>query len=156
MPIQQGRKRRAVCLPPHNHIRITSLTQVKDPNSPPSSSPEPATQRRRTLNDDNIDDSFGGDEGLGASDSNLDQMVKKLVRLALACEYNRRPIRRADISEKVLGGTGARKFKQVFEQTQIQLRSVFGMEMIELPSREKVTVRERRGERAHQAKLLAV
>ena len=72
--------------------------------------------------------------------------MKKMVRLALACEYQRRPIRRADISEKVLGSTGARKFKDVFAQAQLQLRTVFGVEMVELPSREKVTVQQRRGE----------
>jgi len=71
-------------------------------------------------------------------------MVKKMVRLALACEYQRRPIRRADISEKVLGSAG-RQFKDVFNQAQLQLRSVFGMEMVELPTREKVTVQQRRG-----------
>jgi len=67
-----------------------------------------------------------------------------MVRLALACEYQRRPIRRVDIGEKVLGSAG-RQFKNVFNQAQLQLRSVFGMEMVELPSREKVTVQQRRG-----------
>lgn len=71
-------------------------------------------------------------------------MVKKLIRLALACEYQRRPIRRADVSEKVLGSAG-RQFKKVFEQAQMELRSVFGMEMVELPARERVTVQQKRG-----------
>ena len=35
--------------------------------------------------------------------SSLDAMVKKMVRLALASEYSRLPIRRTDISAKVLG-----------------------------------------------------
>jgi len=72
-------------------------------------------------------------------------MVKKLIRLALACEYTRRPIRRADISEKVLGNAGSRQFKPVFNQAQLHLRDVFGMEMMELPSKEKVTLQQRRG-----------
>lgn len=72
-------------------------------------------------------------------------MVKKLVRLALASEYQRRPIRRADISEKVLGSQG-RQFKSVFERAQIDLRAVFGMEMVELPAKDKVTLQQRRGE----------
>jgi hypothetical protein len=71
-------------------------------------------------------------------------MVKRLVRLALAYEYQRKTIRRADISEKVLG-TAGRQFKRVFEQAQQELRAVFGMEMVELPAREKVTVQQRRG-----------
>ena len=72
-------------------------------------------------------------------------MVKKMVRLALACEYQRRPIRRADISEKVLGSSGGRQFKHVFNAAQMQLRSVFGMEMVELPAREKITLAQKRG-----------
>lgn len=71
-------------------------------------------------------------------------MVKKLVRLALASEYQRRPIRRADVSEKILGSAG-RQFKKVFDQAQMELRSVFGMEMVELPAKEKVTVQQKRG-----------
>ena len=74
-----------------------------------------------------------------------------MVRLALACEYQRKPIRRAEISEKVLGsGTGAKMFKHVFGSAQQELRSVFGMEMVELPGREKVTVAQKRGMIVHQ------
>lgn len=72
-------------------------------------------------------------------------MAKKLVRLALSSDYNRRTIRRADISEKVLGTSGSRKFKDVWNQAQGSLRDVFGVEMVELPVKEKVTLQQRRG-----------
>jgi hypothetical protein len=72
-------------------------------------------------------------------------MVKKMVRFALSSEYSRLPIRRSDISTKVLGEQGSRDFKTVFEQAQRELRSKFGMEMTELPAREKATVAQRRG-----------
>lgn len=89
---------------------------------------------------------FGNNAEGKAPDSNMDQLVKKFVRLALACEYNRTSVKRKDINEKVIGGNGGSKlFNSVFAQTQIQLRSVFGMEMVELPAREKHTMRERRG-----------
>lgn len=73
-------------------------------------------------------------------------MVKKLIRLALSSEYSRQPIRRADISTKVLGEQGSRPFKTVFEHAQKALRYRFGMELVELPQREKVTASQRRGE----------
>lgn len=73
-------------------------------------------------------------------------MVKKLVRLALSCEYSRLPIRRADVSAKVLGEQGSRQFKSVFEAAQKVLKTTFGMEMTELPGKEKVTIHQRRGE----------
>lgn len=88
------------------------------------------------------EDEDGGD----SAPSSLDAMVKKLVRLALASEYSRLPIRRTDISTKVFGEQGTRQFKIVFEQAQRELKTRFGMEMSELPAREKTTISQRRGE----------
>ena len=73
-------------------------------------------------------------------------MVKKMVRLALASEFSRQPIRRTDISAKVLGEQGARQFKVVFEEAQRILHEKFGMQLTELPVKEKVTINQRRGE----------
>ncbi|KAL2161205.1 hypothetical protein VTH06DRAFT_8425 [Thermothelomyces fergusii] len=64
------------------------------------------------------------------------QLIKNLVRYALACEYSRTPIRRDGIREKVLGPHG-KEFKRVFEGAQKQLRAVFGMEMVELPTKDR-------------------
>lgn len=116
-----------------------------DDDVSPEASPEPQTQRRRTQHDDDDDDedeAFAGDHGITQS-SGTDDMAKKLVRLALACEYQRKPIRRQEISEKVLG-TNGRSFKEVFGKAQLQLEEVFGMRMVELPAREKVTLQQRR------------
>ncbi|EFE40138.1 conserved hypothetical protein [Trichophyton verrucosum HKI 0517] len=74
----------------------------------------------------------------------INVMVKKLVRLALASEYSRQPIRRADISAKVLGDGGSRHFKLVFLDAQKTLKEVFGMQMVEQPGKEKVTISQRR------------
>lgn len=111
--------------------------------------PGPATQRQRVAevpSDDEVD--YTNDISMTQIDTgSADQMVKKMVRFALACEYQRKPIRRADISEKVLGSEG-RKFKAVFSHAQDQLRTVFGMEMVELPAREKVTLQQKRAQKA--------
>lgn len=60
-----------------------------------------ATQRQRQQASPGTEtpDYIYGDEDT-QGDASLDQMVKKLVRFALACEYARQPIRRADISAK--------------------------------------------------------
>jgi hypothetical protein len=76
-------------------------------------------------------------------------MVKNMVRLALACEYSRTPIRRGDITTRVLGANN-RQFKAVFAEAQIQLRGTFGMEMTELPQKEKVTLAQRRAAQKSQ------
>ncbi|KAJ9637323.1 hypothetical protein H2201_001718 [Coniosporium apollinis] len=99
-------------------------------------------QRRRPSPASEAGDFADGDEDT-QGDATLEQMVKKLVRFALACEYARQPIRRADISAKVLG-THGRQFKAVFQEAQLQLRATFGMEMTELPLKEKVTLQQRR------------
>ncbi|KAK4200303.1 MAGE family-domain-containing protein [Triangularia verruculosa] len=72
----------------------------------------------------------------GGPNEELSQLIKKMVRYALACEYSRTPIRRDGIKEKVLGPNG-RQFKAVFAGANKQLRAVFGMEMVELPAKDK-------------------
>ncbi|KAL9041526.1 MAG: hypothetical protein Q9214_004080, partial [Letrouitia sp. 1 TL-2023] len=44
-----------------------------------------------------------------------------------------------------------RQFKSVFAEANIQLRNVFGMEMVELPLKEKVTVSQKRAAQRTQA-----
>ncbi|KAI1309534.1 MAGE protein [Xylaria venustula] len=104
--------------------------------------------RRAPESDDDPDGSENDDDqdvnmDRGAGDSTSDdQLVKKLVRYALACEYARMPIKRDGIREKVLGAQ-ARSFRRVFDAAQEQLQKVFGMEMVELPVREKRTLKDK-------------
>ncbi|KAB8237897.1 MAGE-domain-containing protein [Aspergillus alliaceus] len=139
---------------------ISSLLQAKkeqvkdaDPSpSPDEPFPEPSQQPRRRRPDENPsssesnagDDDDNDDDDSTHHPSSTDLMVKKMVRFALASEYSRLPIRRTEISTKVLGEQGARQFKAVFEAAQKALREKFGMQMVELPGREKVTIHQRR------------
>ena len=97
-------------------------------------------QRQRASEDPEMPENSGED-----APSSIDTMVKKLVRLALSSEYARIPIRRNDISTKVLGVQGSRQFKDVFPQAQKILQQRFGMEMTELPAKDNVTLVQRRG-----------
>ncbi|KAJ6056028.1 hypothetical protein N7444_005126 [Penicillium canescens] len=101
----------------------------------------PTPRRQRQSTSPSVSDS---EDGGPSAPSSTDAMVKKLVRLVMASEYSRLPIRRTDISAKVLGEQGSRQFKLVFEQAQNELRHRFGMEMSELPAKEKVTISQRR------------
>ncbi|KAI1648881.1 MAGE-domain-containing protein [Daldinia loculata] len=134
--------------------------------------PQTQTQRRRkTGNNDNAnearrrrqsrhkhesDDSEAseedqdGDVDMERTGDADDQLVKKLVRYALACEYARIPIKRDGIRDKVLG-SNTRSFKRVFEGAQAQLQQVFGMEMVELPVKEKRTLKEKQRANARKA-----
>lgn len=96
-----------------------------------------------------------------AGSSADDQLAKKLVRYAISCDYSRTPIRRDGIKErgkiylqlrlmrvlltlfKVLGNQG-RSFKRIFALAQKQLKHVWGMELRELPVREKMSLQEKR------------
>ncbi|KAJ4331388.1 hypothetical protein N0V95_009896 [Ascochyta clinopodiicola] len=102
------------------------------------------TQRNRRQADTPDDE---GDVDMDASQSNgsgsVEQLAKSLVRYALSCEYARKPIKRQDVNERVLG-THARLFKPVFDQANSELMDVFGMAMAELPKGERVTARQKR------------
>lgn len=126
-----------------------------DDQQPPST--QNRRQRRRSTPPSDVSPS---DAENGVSDtqdrtqdsqSQTQNMVKKLVRLALSAEYSRQPIRRTDINAKILkdpasgGGTNSRvNFRAVFNGAQKTLRDVFGMEMVDLPSRERTGLADRR------------
>ncbi|KAI9644416.1 hypothetical protein NHQ30_007773 [Ciborinia camelliae] len=133
--------------------------QVKIRNDEESEeeSPRNIQHRRRAApesddeEDEEEDDARDG-EGMDLDrEDSLDQAVKKLVRYALACEFQRLPITRTGIKEKVLGAQ-TRSFKSIFEPAQDSLRSVFGMEMVELPVKENVTIKGRLKEASRKSK----
>ncbi|KAF2101240.1 MAGE-domain-containing protein, partial [Rhizodiscina lignyota] len=99
-------------------------------------------RRKRVSRSPESEEYADGEDFTQTNGSSQEQMVKKLVRLALSCEYSRQPIRRVDIG-KVLGGR-SRQFKEVFDEAQMTLRDTFGMELVELPVKEKVTLQQRR------------
>ncbi|KAF1935079.1 MAGE-domain-containing protein [Clathrospora elynae] len=78
-----------------------------------------------------------------AGSGSVEQLSKSLVRYALSCEHSRKPIKRPDINEKVLG-SHARMFKEVFAHANAQLMDIFGTQLVELPKAEKVTLRQKR------------
>ncbi|KAI6126933.1 MAGE-domain-containing protein [Pisolithus sp. B1] len=84
------------------------------------------------VGDENID--MGPDDGEISRDSELDRKASDLVRLALFTEQKRVPLRREDINKKVLGSS-TRQFKAVLEKAQKLLHKTFGMELVELQSR---------------------
>jgi hypothetical protein len=101
------------------------------------------TQRSRPRNDSDSDEE--ADEGYHNGAGSLPQLSKSLVRYALACEFSRTSIKRADINQKVIGLHKTAKFKDVFDAANSQLMDTFGMMLVELPNKEKVTIREKRG-----------
>ncbi|OHF03530.1 MAGE family protein [Colletotrichum orchidophilum] len=97
-------------------------------------SEEEVRHPRQRRNHDESADEEGSENGVvDAAVSAEDQLAKKLVRYALACEFSRTPIRRDGIKERVLGDQG-RAFRKVFDLAQQQLRAVWGMELRELAS----------------------
>ncbi|RUP52171.1 MAGE family-domain-containing protein [Jimgerdemannia flammicorona] len=78
----------------------------------------------------------------------LKRKVKDVVRLALASEYRKIPIKRDDINKKdrltssysrhpTVLHEHSKAFNIVFADAQKHLREVFGMEMVELPAKDK-------------------
>ncbi|TEA18005.1 Non-structural maintenance of chromosome element 3 [Colletotrichum sidae] len=106
-------------------------------------SDEEVPQRRQRRNTDEAEYGEAEDGAMDVEPTPEEQLAKKLVRYALACEFSRTPIRRDGIKERVLGDHG-RAFRKVFELAQQQLRTVWGMELRELAVREKFTMAEKR------------
>lgn len=75
---------------------------------------------------------------------NQDVMVKSFIRYCLACEHGRHPIRRSSEQVQSIMKGHARAFNKVFTEAQKQLREVFGMELVEMPVKEKVTISQKR------------
>ncbi|PWN51359.1 MAGE-domain-containing protein [Violaceomyces palustris] len=65
-------------------------------------------------------------------ESNINRKANDLVRLALFSEYRKIPIRKDDISRKVLGKESTRAFPVVFNLAQRILHETFGYHMVEL------------------------
>jgi len=119
---------------------LVQQAQDDDDDDVPSTSQRPRTQRRLSpAEEDDVD----ATQVTQTDNDSFQTMVKSLVRLALSSEYTRHPIRRADITTKVLLTQG-RQFKNVFDAAQLALRQTFGMEMVELPAKEKVTMIQKR------------
>ena len=64
-----------------------------------------------------------------------------LLPKVIGLSFNKIPISNFQI---VMAPNSGRQFKHVFNEAQDQLRSVFGMELTELPQREKVTISQKR------------
>ena len=117
--------------------------QVDDIDEDDVPTPTQTEQRRPRDISQEEDDDVEDDEHSGAG--SLPHLSKSLVRYALACEYSRTPIKRADITSKVMGLHKTVKFKDVFDHANGQLMDTFGMMMVELPNREKMTMKQKRG-----------
>ncbi|KAE9972143.1 hypothetical protein EG328_005157 [Venturia inaequalis] len=142
--------------------RLAKRTRPRDDSEDDEEDEEPTTtQRRQTQQrptqrrrspppvEDEEEESYGGGRGDTQGDK-IEKRARKLVRYALACSFSRTSIRRADVVKKVMDDEG-RDFKLVFAEAQLKLQVTFGMEMRALPSKEKLTLKERRIEAAKTA-----
>ncbi|KHJ34693.1 putative mage family protein [Erysiphe necator] len=107
-------------------------------NDRSAQSPDESSRDEEEEDDDDDDNNNEAN-----SSEDLDQTVKKVIRYVLACDYQRLTIKRSGITEKVIGKQRG-NFKKVFKEAQQLLRDRFGLEMVELPARQKVTLREKK------------
>ncbi|KAF2668502.1 MAGE-domain-containing protein [Microthyrium microscopicum] len=122
--------------------RRQTRREVSEDEEEDDSRLQPETQGRDYQDDQEEEDAYGED-GDGQGQQLISQLAKKLVRYALSVESNRRAIKRQDVNRVVLGAH-TREFKNVFSEAQLQLETVFGMKMVELPKQEKVTGAQKR------------
>lgn len=102
MPPRSSRKRRAVSLPTSltsNYLQVAQVDEDEDEDEVDVPTPT-QTQRNRPREDTPEDDDDDAEEDIHNGAGSLTQLSKSLVRYALACEYSRTPIKRADINQK--------------------------------------------------------
>ncbi|KAJ7102475.1 MAGE-domain-containing protein [Mycena belliarum] len=105
----------------------TQRSQKRRAEDPEEEDEDDEEEEEEARNMDVDDDERGGGD-------DIDRMANALVRLAMFTEHKRVPLRREEITKKVLGPNG-RAFARVFSSAQTILRTTLGMEMVELRSR---------------------
>ncbi|CAG8477269.1 29376_t:CDS:2 [Racocetra persica] len=73
------------------------------------------------------------------SSEEIERKVKDIVRLALASELRKVPLKRDEITRKVLH-EHSRAFTVVMNKVRERLRDIFGVDLVELPAKEKKAV----------------
>ncbi|ETW76530.1 hypothetical protein HETIRDRAFT_455067 [Heterobasidion irregulare TC 32-1] len=135
---------------PSRSQRATQPSQSQPQFRKPNQS-QRTRRKPRTPEEDEDDEGEAGqendpdpddDDSDSNEDQDLNQKAYSLVRLALFQEQKRLPLRREEISKKVLGSKRG-SFKVVFEAAQNILRDTFGMELVELPTRAAAQESER-------------
>ncbi|EXJ89404.1 hypothetical protein A1O3_02471 [Capronia epimyces CBS 606.96] len=136
-------KRRAAAI---SRDASESESESEAPRTQTRTQAPPARRRRRSASSSSQASSASSTPSHSAGHVQTSTLIKKLVRLALSTEYSRSALRRSDISTKVFKESNAagRGFKAVFEGAQQILTDTFGMQLVELPSREKTTLKDRR------------
>ncbi|KAJ9642105.1 hypothetical protein H2204_002474 [Knufia peltigerae] len=136
--------------------RSDAISRDDGPHSASSSGPEESgsdhemvTQSRHRRRRRSSSQSSAASSSASASYSHHDPhgtLVKKLVRLALATEYSRTPLRRNDVHTKIFKDSNAsgRSFKTIFDSAQNILKDTFGMQLVELPGKERTSLKDRR------------
>ncbi|CAG7554957.1 unnamed protein product [Fusarium equiseti] len=128
-------------MPPQRRRRPVEAEESEEDHRP--------RQRNRADSEDEQSDHDPSDAEMDGDRTQVqsadEQLAKKLVRYVISCEFSRTVIRRDGIKERgrVLGNQG-RSFRRIFDMAQKQLREYWGMEMRELPVREKVSLQEKR------------
>ncbi|EDU39598.1 MAGE-domain-containing protein [Pyrenophora tritici-repentis] len=116
----------------------------EEPDETPPAQPRRRRERDESPEEEDMETQV--EQGSGS----VQQLAKGLVRYALSCEHSRKPLKRQEINEKVLG-SHARHFKEVFTEANRQLMDVFGMQLVELPKQERVTLRQKRAAAASES-----
>ncbi|KAH8907402.1 MAGE-domain-containing protein [Coniochaeta sp. PMI_546] len=103
----------------------------------PQNRREGARGKRPQETDDESEGDTQGGRSQGRNANMENRLAHKLVRYAIACEYSRTPVRREAVRDKVYEGESMRNFKVVFDLAQKQLRTIFGMQLVEQPTKDR-------------------
>ncbi|ORY33002.1 MAGE-domain-containing protein [Rhizoclosmatium globosum] len=123
----------------HNLNKMSEKEALRNECRPKSSEPEPTTRatehpkRSAITTGKALEAANNHFRRLKKRDS--DRFVKAFVRIALASQQKRVPVKREDLVKTVLSQQNAKVFAAVFDRAQKVLRSVFALELVRLDSK---------------------
>ncbi|KAI0752475.1 MAGE-domain-containing protein [Daedaleopsis nitida] len=117
---------------PTRSQRAPAASQSQAPRATRAGSSRRAPVEEDSEEEENIQMDADDDDG-DKADEELEKKARDLVRLALFHEQRRTPLRRDEITKKVLGSSG-RTFPTILMLANKHLRDTFGMELVELHS----------------------
>ncbi|KXN72024.1 MAGE-domain-containing protein [Conidiobolus coronatus NRRL 28638] len=91
-----------------------------------------STQEYIEINDDSTNNNS---PSINQIDELIERKAVQLVRYAIFNENKKAPIKKEDITKKILGDM-SRSFQKVFDRAQQILKDVFGLKLVELPQKD--------------------
>ncbi|RPA85700.1 MAGE-domain-containing protein [Ascobolus immersus RN42] len=130
--------------PRASHAGSSTQRRRSGPTQTQQSTQRP-TQTQGGSDDEDSDRPRPDGPAISRDSLQIETCARQIVRLALSLHNSRQPLRRSsELVQKIMKGAPPRAWSKVLDCAQTFLKQVFGMQLAELPQKERVTLTQRR------------